>query len=446
MTAQNNKEFAQNFLPFLKPKISSYLSVAYSKLTEEMCFFMPGFRKELFIGSTFYTLVPYLRGKLTVREIADKTAMSLDQVISFVLFLQKEGVLTEKNRARIKLPKIMPLPRFRNKTARKMPVVFMEKNRITVSVYHTLKKIGYTGLSFLNASSLETISKKVNSNSLIVGASSNKKINMWVNKICRGNDIRWLPYRLEIDNSRADIGPMVQNEEKGCFHCYETRVQENYLFKKNEYIFVGKKNPDTSIQIQMEDNVSEYIAYAIQKFFNEERYPGKSVYTLDYVKGTIKKNVLLPDPLCPYCKGKVPPVEIKLKERKAIYFENGLRIINADKAWNNVKKYIGHIGIITKIVSFYKQIDEKQSYKGISADPLGNNMFRLHYGKGITSTQNRGSATFEAIERYCAKYAMLNPYKREVFCSYNSIKNDAVPPPDSRCTFLITATMLRSNG
>ncbi|MCX6730391.1 MAG: YcaO-like family protein, partial [Candidatus Roizmanbacteria bacterium] len=180
----------------------------------------------------------------------------------------------------------------------------------------------------------------------------------------------------------------------------------------------------------IENNISSHVSSIIESSLTAKGYSKDYIQTLDYVTGKVKKNFLLPDPLCPFCKCKIPSLEIQLMDRTAIYFENGLRIMNAKKSWNNVKKHIGHIGIITKIISFYKQINEQQSYKGISADPLGNNMYRLHPGKGITSTQNRSSATFEAIERYNAKFAMRNPYKREVIGSYNSLKNEAVHPSE----------------
>ncbi|MCX6732692.1 MAG: YcaO-like family protein [Candidatus Roizmanbacteria bacterium] len=429
MKTQSHQKITYDFLPFIKPKISPNLSVVYSKLTEEMNFFSLGTRKELFVGNIFHKLVPYMGGKFTIKEISKKSTIPFPQVVAFVLFLQKEGVLAGEYSSKVLLPKIASSLSHRGNIYH-FSIVFTEKNRINTLIYRILKKKGFKTLSFLNTSSPTIIQQKLKDVVLVVGSSSNKKMNILINKICLTSSAKWLPYNLDYDNSRVDVGPYIQMGRIGCFYCYSKRIKENHLFEKKDYIFVGKNTIDSTIQTQIEENISLHVTSSVEAFLTTKNYLKDHIQTLDFITGKVKKNALLADPLCPFCKCKIPNLEIQLMDRTAIYFENGMRIMNAQKSWNNVKKYIGHVGIITKIISFYKQIDEQQSYKGISADPLGNNMFRLHPGKGITSTQNRSSATFEAIERYNAKYAMLNPYKREVIGSYNSLKNDAIHPSE----------------
>ncbi|MCX6730392.1 MAG: hypothetical protein NTZ55_00940, partial [Candidatus Roizmanbacteria bacterium] len=229
MKTQNYQKIAHNFLPFIKPKISPNLSVAYSKLTEEIYFFSLGIRKELFIGNVFDRLVPYMRGKLTIKEIAQKSSIPLQQVIAFVYFLQSEGVLNQEDSSKVPLPKNPSSSQSQDDKVNHFPIVFTERNKINTLIYHVLKKRNFKNLSFLNTSSTTSIQQKLKDTSLVVGTTPNKKISMFINKTCLTSNTKWLPYHLDFDNSRVDVGPFIQKERVGCFNCYLNRIKENHL-------------------------------------------------------------------------------------------------------------------------------------------------------------------------------------------------------------------------
>jgi len=180
--------------------------------------------------------------------------------------------------------------------------------------------------------------------------------------------------------------------------------------------------------VKLNKCVASHLVLSSLAFLRNKNYLQRTVRTLDFLTGKTADNALVPEPACPFCRDAPPEIEVKLRPRKAVYFENGLRIMRAGQSWNNVRRHIGHAGIVTRIASFYKPVDRKQSYRGVSADILGNNAFRTHAGKGMTPAQNRNSAAFESIERYCAKYAMFDPYRKEVRGSYDELKDTAVHP------------------
>lgn len=227
------------FIPFLKPRIAPHLTVAYSKSTEELFFFSFGARKILYAGHVFHTIVPYLDGKHMISEIARKTHLSVPRIAAFVFHLQENGVFDGMKNPGIFLPEARPV--FPAKTRVSASILFAERSAVTVEAYKLLRKRGYKNLSFPTSPLPGIIRKELTGKLLVIGSFQNDRLNALVNAVCMQSPTRWLPYRIDMSNSRADIGPFVHAGAIGCHSCYSRKIKENHLFKKRDLIFIGEK-------------------------------------------------------------------------------------------------------------------------------------------------------------------------------------------------------------
>jgi len=425
---KKNILITDNLFLYLKPKINRNLNLIYSELTEELIQMPLGRKLVLNNNLPIHKIVQLMDGKNTIKKISKLTLTFDKDILKMTYLLDKKGFFNKKEKTKLRFPIFKIKKNMEN--SKKITISLLGQDKINKNIEYCLSKQGFKNLVYIDSSfSKKKISGLIKKSDLVIGSFKDKRLlNLFINKLCLLNKIKWISYNLDLENLRLDIGPFIYSVESSCFACYQKRLRESSIFTNKDYIF---KSPNI-IPIKLIRN--EYLLLAISisnciiSFLSKSNFMKGKILSIDLKKGVIKQNTLLKDPLCNSCR-RVPFEEkITLKHRKVAHFENGLRIFSAKKTWLKVKKLISHVGIVSKEICFRNVINNQYNYKAFSADPLGNNKFRVHTGKGISLIQNRNSAVLEAIERYCAKYAMLDPFKMQVIGSFNELKNLAIHP------------------
>lgn len=305
--------------------------------------------------------------------------------------------------------------------------IFLLGGFLTPLLQQLLVQNGYPNVTRIPSYTKFEMLKKKHAIRLIIGSLPGTKNNLLVNKFCMTKGVVWLPYRFFPEKSILDIGPVIGSKQSACYSCYEKRLRENIIPWTNtaKMISPGMNKPSLELIAAI------HIVRIAEIIIAGKLMPGShqtTLISLHIPTGQLAAHTLLQHPLCLSCKTVAPNKNITLCSRKIIYTENGLRMATQEETWHKVRSHIHHAGILTGILRLDKPIQGLTTFQVISADPLGNNRYRAHSGKGMTDAQNKISGSVEAIERYCAKFALLDPFRREITASYDELGRSAIHP------------------
>lgn len=415
---------------FLKPAVSRNFSLAYSKITEELTQLPTGKTVTINKDLPVCDIVRLMDGKHTVKKISRATLVSDKDILEITYLLDKEGFLNQRTNPERKMPVL------RKRVGKGCPIeenpsiaFLWEKERDRI-ISGLLTGHGYKNLTPIDASSSigKTI-KTIKRSDLVISPFISTKLLALFNR-CRRlfPKTKWIFYNLDFGNRRIDIGPFVFDGKSSCLNCYRKRLKENSFIEKKDYIFRLPDPKPTEIEYKL---FAVNMANVIAIFLSGDNSLKNKIVSIDLARGKIRKIDIIKDPTC--CPGCYFTSEkIKLKHRKALFFENGLRVVHAKDTWLRAKKYISHVGVISKTIRYKNTIRNQYNFKAFSNDPSRYGQYLVTAGKGLSLYQNRNSAVMEAIERYCASYAASDPFKKIIIGSYKELKSIAVPPEKFR--------------
>jgi len=357
--------------------------------------------------------------------------MDKDEILKSLLILDLRGAL-ENGRVFFKKHKKA------GSSLKNAKVIILDsKSGIGSSVAHSLFSLGLKRAKNKSVSQIKDIKDLIRGCDLVIGCSGINSAQrcLAINKTCIQKHIPWI--NAELDRTQAVIGPTVLPGQSSCYNCYRLRLKENENVREPDYILKAKDS-DLVWNIRLiKQAIANYVSLEAMKVLTGACKPilVNRIVTLTPAEPFGKFDELIKKSTCTHCgvdeladKNNLLTVgnkkAITLIDRESIYEENGLRIVHSFETLRRMERLIGKVGIITEV---RKMEDEKifPVFHVISADPVGNNRYRDHLGKGITPQQSLVSALAEAIERYCAK---MHGDEEIITASFKDVKKYAIDP------------------
>lgn len=216
------------------------------------------------------------------------------------------------------------------------------------------------------------------------------------------------------------IFPKNNKLHKGvCKKCLIKRIHEN----KFSPITIQKPQINKALEKKIVNKIYKVIPEIISKISFKNNY----VYEINLFESIkINKLYLVKKNNCPKCN-----LSFRYKKNKLILnnviatsFENGLRTKSVKYGINKTRKLISKIGILNNLSKI--NVTGLKTYTINSANPTKSKVPQSHYGKGLTSNQNKLSCIMEGIERYVVKLPLNN--SKLIYSDYKSIETQAIHP------------------
>jgi len=357
--------------------------------------------------------------------------MNKNEILKSLLTLRRAGTL-EDGRDLFKKYK-----RYRNTLNKARIIILNSNDTIGSLVAYCLASLGVERVRNISASETKDIKDIIKGYDLVIGCSKATLVplHLEINKACIERNIPWIS--AEFYTNEVVIGPTVLPGKSSCYNCYRRRLKENENIKEQNYILKARDANiawDTRVIGQ---SIANHISLEAAKVLSEVKEPMlvNRILTLTPLDPYGRFNEVIRKTTCAHCgigstldNNSVFRVGDKkmltLTDRESIYQENGLRMAHSLETLKRIERLMGKIGIINELEE--KKSKEKSffpNFHAISADPMGNNRNRDHFGKGLTVEQSKASALGEAIERYCAK---MHGDEKSIIASYKEIKEYAI--------------------